>query len=173
MPPRTLIVVDMLNDFVDEKGSLSCGSTARDIIPFVKGRIDEYHKRGDLVVYLQDSHVQEDKEFERFPQHAIPGTWGHEIIKELTPRPGDVTVPKRRFSGFFESDLGDVLKKHNISYVEVVGVCTSICVMDTVGDLVNRDYHVTVPRAGVADFDSQFHDFALRRMAKIYSAKII
>ena len=31
MPQKALIVVDMLNDFVDEKGALYCGQTARDI----------------------------------------------------------------------------------------------------------------------------------------------
>jgi nicotinamidase/pyrazinamidase len=54
-----------------------------------------------------------------------------------------------------------------------VGVCTNICVMDTVGGLANRDYNITVPRAGVADFDTEFHEFALKRMGKIYGARIV
>jgi nicotinamidase-related amidase len=45
--------------------------------------------------------------------------------------------------------------------------------MDTVGGLTDRDYNVTVPRAGVADFDREFHEFALKRMDKIYGAKIL
>ncbi|MBW2265966.1 MAG: cysteine hydrolase [Deltaproteobacteria bacterium] len=172
MSSRALIIVDMLNDFVHEDGVLYCGQGAREIIPFIAQRLKEYHKSGDLVSYLQDSHVEGDKEFERFPAHSIIGTWGHEIICELAPEEKDIVFQKRRFSGFFETGLGDLLVKHNIKDVEVVGVCTNICVMDTVGGLANRDYNVVVPRAGVADFDPEFHEFALKRMEKIYGAGI-
>jgi len=55
----------------------------------------------------------------------------------------------------------------------VVGVCTSICVMDTVGGLVDRDYAPIVPVRGVADFDPEAHEFALKRMKKIYGARIL
>lgn len=172
MSRNALVVVDMLNDFVDEKGALYCGQTARDIIPFVKVRVDASRKSGDLVIYLQDSHAEDDKEFERFPKHSVIGTWGHRVIPELAPQQGDIVIQKRRYSGFFETELSNLLRKHNIQDVEVVGVCTNICVMDTVGGLANRDYNVTVPRAGVADFDPEFHEFALKRMDKIYGAKV-
>lgn len=173
MSERALIVVDMLNDFVDEKGALYCGQTARDIIPFIKDRIEDYRKAGDLVIYLQDSHAEDDEEFKRFPKHSVTGTWGHQVVPELGPKPGDVVIQKRRYSGFFETELSDLLKERNVREVEVVGVCTNICVMDTVGGLANRDYSVTVPKAGVADFDPGFHEFALKRMDKIYGAKIL
>ena len=75
-------------------------------------------------------------------------------------------------SVFFETELNDFLKKHGIQAVEVLGVCSNICVMDTVGGLANRDYTIVVPRAGVADFDPESHEFALKRMDKIYGAKV-
>ncbi len=170
---RALIVADMLNDFVDEKGALYCGQTSRDIIPFIKDRIEDYRKTGDLVVYLQDSHAVDDKEFEKFPKHSVTGTWGQQVVAELAPKPEDVVIQKRRYSGFFETELSDLLEERNIRDVEVVGVCTNICVMDTVGGLANRDCSITVPRSGVADFDLEFHEFALKRMDKIYGAKIV
>lgn len=173
MTQRALIVVDMLNDFVDEKGVLYCGQTAKDIIPFIKGRIENYHHSGDLVIYLQDTHDEDDREFEKFPKHSVKGTWGNEIISDLSPEEDDVVIRKRRYSGFFETALDDLLHKYDIEEVEVVGVCTNICVMDTVGGLANRDYPITVPKSGVADFDSEFHAFALKRMDKIYGAKIV
>ncbi len=172
MSKSALIVVDMLNDFVDEKGVLYCGQPARDIIPFISSRVEACRKGECLVIYLQDSHAEDDKEFKKFPKHSVTGTWGHEIIPELAPQEDDIVIQKRRYSGFFETKLSDLLDKHNIQDVEVVGVCTNICVMDTVGDLANRDLNVTVPRASVADFDPEFHEFALKRMDKIYGAKI-
>ncbi|MDF1594034.1 MAG: cysteine hydrolase [Desulfobacterales bacterium] len=172
MPSKALIVVDMLNDFVDEKGALYCGETAREIVPFIGQRLDAYRKRKDLVIYLQDAHDRNDKEFEKFPEHCVSGTWGSQIIKALTPMPGEKVVPKKRFSGFYGTDLENILVEAGIAAAEVVGVCTSICVMDTVGGLANRDYAISVPIKGVADFDSEAHRFSLKRMEKLYGAEV-
>ena len=82
-------------------------------------------------------------------------------------------IKKKRYSGFYETELDAVLKGNLIDKVVVMGVCTSICLMDTVGGLRDRDYRVKVNRSGVADFDLQFHDFFLKRMEKAYGARII
>ena len=172
MLKKAIIIVDMLNDFVDENGALYCGDTARSIIPFIQERIMSYRDRKELVIYLQDSHDEDDKEFEKFPKHSILGTWGSEIIPELLPQADETMIPKKRYSGFYGTDLENVLKSANVDEVEVVGVCTSICVMDTVGGLANRDYKTTVPVKGVADFDQKMHQFSLKRMEKIYGADV-
>lgn len=172
MPSKALIIVDMLNDFIDEKGALYCGEAAREIVAFIRQRLAAYRKNKDLVVYLQDSHDRNDKEFEKFPQHCVSGTWGSQIIQALAPMPGEKVVSKKRFSGFYGTELETILTQADIGAVEVVGVCTSICVMDTVGGLADRDYSVSVPKKGVADFDSEAHQFALKRMEKLYGAEI-
>lgn len=172
MPEKALIIVDMLNDFADEKGVLYCGSSARAIIPFIQERLAAYRQQNDLVVYLKDSHDADDKEFEKFPPHCVAGTWGGEVIPELAPAPQDTVIAKKRYSGFYGTNLADIIAAGGVQQVEVVGVCTSICVMDTVGGLANRDYAVSVPVSGVADFDPEFHKFALMRMQKIYGAAV-
>jgi nicotinamidase/pyrazinamidase len=172
MPKKALIIVDMLNDFLDEKGALYCGNTAKSIIPYIRERLKTYRNHKDLVMYLQDSHDENDKEFEKFPKHSVSGTWGCEVIPELSPQAGETVIPKKRYSGFYGTDLEHVLKSAGIDDVEVVGVCTSICVMDTVGGLANRDYKITVPVKGVADFDPEMHQFSLKRMEKIYGADV-
>ena len=172
MPSKALIIVDMLNDFIDEKGALYCGKTSRDILPFIRERLALYRKNEDLIVFLQDSHKEDDREFEKFPPHGIRGTWGSQIVPELSPEAGDTVIPKTRYSGFYGTGLEKILADSGVSEVEVVGVCTSICVMDTVGGLANRDYKVTVPVKGVADFDPAFHEFALKRMRQLYGADV-
>ena len=172
MAKKALIIVDMLNDFIDKKGALFCGETVAPIIPFIQERLQVYRDRKDLVIYLQDSHATDDKEFQRFPKHSVTGSWGSEIISELKPLPKETVIPKKRYSGFFRTDLEDVLTSGVVDEVEVVGVCTSICVMDTVGGLANRDYKVRVPVKGVADFNPDFHTFSLQRMEQIYGADV-
>jgi len=162
----------MLNDFIDEKGALYCGAQARAIISFVRDRLAAFRKNGDLVIFLQDSHDENDLEFIKFPKHCVTDTWGSEIIHELAPLPGEKIVPKKRYSGFYGTDLEKILEDANIKDVEVIGVCTSICVMDTVGGLANRDYNISVPVKGVADFDQEMHEFSLKRMKQLYGARV-
>lgn len=170
---KALLVIDMLKDFINEDGALYCGRTSRKIIPFVRRKIEEFHKKRNLVVFICDSHDQNDLEFKIFPRHSVKGSPGAQIIDELPVRKRDVVVKKTRYSAFFNTNLGNILKKNKITEVHVVGVCTSICVMDTVGDLRNRDYKVFVYKKGVADFDLKAHEFSLKRMERTYAAKVI
>jgi len=169
---RALLVIDMLNDFIRADGALYSGDTARQIIPFIKNKIDEFHKNEELVIFICDSHAEDDPEFRMFPEHCVTGTEGAQIIDDLPVGENDPIIHKTRYSAFYKTDLDDILENHPIDEVHVVGVCTSICVMDTVGDLRNRDYKVIVHKDGVADFDPEAYRFSLQRMEKIYRAEI-
>lgn len=169
---KTLLIIDMLKDFVEKNGALYCGDESRRVIPFVRQKIEEFHRSGDLVIFIKDSHREHDPEFKMFPRHCVKGTRGAEIIDELPVAAGDVSVEKTRYSAFYGTSLNQVLKDRAVTEAHVVGVCTSICVMDTVGDLRNRDYPVVVYKDGVADFDPEAHRFSLRRMEKIYGATV-
>jgi len=173
MPEQSLIIVDMLNDFIDPQGKLYCGETGSATVPVIRKQLDLARQQGDLVVYLQDSHAEDDLEFEKFPPHCIAGTWGSRIVADLTPLDGEIVIPKQRYSGFFGTDLSVILADSGVRTVTVAGVCTSICVMDTVGGLANRDYKTVVPEAGVADFDPDMHRMALRRMKAVYGTVLV
>jgi ureidoacrylate peracid hydrolase len=71
----------------------------------------------------------------------IRDTWNTEIIDELMPAPGDRVVVKHRFSGFFETELDELLRSAGIDTLVVVGATTSVCVESTVRDAMFRDYH--------------------------------
>ena len=172
MGRKALIVIDMLNDFVDPRGALYCGESARAIIPAVRRLMEDFSRRGDLIVIVKDAHRDDDPEFRMFPPHAVRGTWGGAVIPELPVLQNAQVVEKTRYSAFFGTPLENILKEYAPDEVWVVGVCTSICVMDTVGDLRNRDYTVVVPSEAVADFDPEFHTFALKRMERVYGAAV-
>ena len=57
------------------------------------------------VVFSQDIHDPGDPEFEIWPEHALRGTWGWEMIDELTPRPGELVVQKVRYDAFYGTEL--------------------------------------------------------------------
>ena len=170
---RAFLVIDMLNDFLRKGGALYCGDPSRDIIPFVREKIEEFHKSGDLVVFICDAHDPDDAEFTMFRPHSVNGTDGARIIDELPVSRKDIMIKKKTLSSFLRTDLDKVLEEKGVNEVHVVGVCTSICIMDAVGDLRNRHFPVYVYLKGVADFDQEAHEFALKRMKRVYGATII
>lgn len=70
----------------------------------------------------------------------IRDTWNTDILSELAPKAGDDVAYKHRFSGFFETELDDVLRRRMIRNLIVVGATTSICVESTIRDAMFRDY---------------------------------
>lgn len=162
-----LVVADMLNDFIDPQGTLYVGPAGREIIPFVAQQAETVRAGGGVVIFVCDAHAPDDREFDQFEPHAVKGTWGTEIIPELPFLPGDYRVEKTRYSALYNTDLEDILKRENVSQTELVGVCTSICVMLTALDLLHRDIPCRVYRDGVADFDPKAHDFALEHLQKL------
>jgi nicotinamidase-related amidase len=180
---KVLIVVDMLNDFCSAKGVLATSPVTNDmyakpIINAVKAIVDKFRNEERFIIWLADAHAEDDKEFDRFPKHAVKGTWGSKIISELKPDWIDHSgleklLEKTRYSGFYGTKLGDLLKFAQPDEVTVVGVCTSICCLMTATGLVNRDYKVIVPKNAVADFDPDAHSFTLKYMESILGVKIV
>lgn len=168
-----LIIVDMLNDFVDPNGALYF-EPARQVIKPIRKKLAAYRAAGKKVIFLADNHAEDDLEFNRFPKHAVENTWGAEVIAELIPLADEIIIPKTRYSGFHNTSLvfyTASLEAEKPS-VEVCGVCTSICVMDTVGDLANYDHTIEVDVNAVADFDLQAHKAAITRMKMLYGAEM-
>ena len=182
MKADVLLVIDMLKDFIDEDGKLFCGPTARAIIPNVKARVDAYRKEDKIIIWLCDSHDKDDKEFDRFPEHAVKETVGAYIISELDSTPEiygeEYVVEKTRYSGFYgttlESLLARVLKDTLApKVIEVCGVLSSICCLLTVADLVSRDYRVVIYKNCMADFNQEAHEFSLKYMKDVLGATLL
>jgi len=173
MEKRVLIVVDMLNDFCTEGGALYFPQS-EGIKENVKALIDEYRENSDAIIYLIDQHDIDDKEFEKFPPHCTDAPGGLIIDElEMYKEGRGYILPKKRYSGFYNTKLELNLNQIGADFVEVCGVCTSICVMDTVGGLSNRDYRVRVISDAVSDFDQEQHEVGLKRMANIYGAEVM
>jgi nicotinamidase-related amidase len=173
MGKTALIVIDMLNDFLDPGGSLYMGAQAREIIPFVARKIADFRARERVVIFVCDAHDIDDPEFQAFPPHAVKGGWGAGIIPELPPAPGDYRVDKTRHSAFDHTNLDDLLQEEQVEEVHLVGVLTSICILSTVKDLFHRKLPGLVYRQGVADKDPEAHAAALQEMEDALGVKVV
>lgn len=165
----SLIVVDMLNDFVKDDGALVVPG-AKALVSNQKRLLQAAHDSEMMVVYLTDNHEPDDDEFEKWPPHAVAGTWGSQVIEELKPRARSHVVPKRRYSGFFGTDLDLRLREAGVKTILLVGVLTDICVMYTSADASARTYDVVVVTDATDSTSREAHDFALKHMKEVHGS---
>ena len=125
---KTLIVVDMQKDFID--GALGTAEAVA-IVPNVKSKIDEYVRRGDEIIFTRDTHGENymnTSEGRSLPvPHCIRGTEGWEIPAELD-LPGREHIDKPNF-GWKDWDLKNGEARPAFAEIEMIGVCTDICVV--------------------------------------------
>ena len=171
-PQGALLIIDMLNDFIDDGGSLVVPG-ARRIVPRVRQLLDAAREQGTAVVFVTDHHSEDDREFNYWPAHAVAGTWGAEVIPELAPLPGEHVVRKRRYSAFFGTDLDLYLREHGIRKLYLTGVLTNICVYATALDAAMRLYQVAVFRDAVASLSEETDAFVFRQLAEVLQAELL
>ena len=68
------------------------------------------------------------------------GGWDYELIEPLRPQPGDIVVPKPRYSGFFNSALDSTLRARGIRNLVFTGIATNVCVESTLRDAFHFEY---------------------------------
>ncbi|MBD5552433.1 MAG: cysteine hydrolase [Lachnospiraceae bacterium] len=156
---KTLIVVDMQNDFID--GTLGT-KEAQAIVENVKKKIAEYRKRGDEIIFTRDTHQEnylETPEGKKLPvEHCIYGTKGWEIAEGLEV-PGCTYIDKPTFGWIHWN-------KRNFEEIELVGLCTDICVVSNALILkaMFPDVEITVDAGCCAGVTPQTHRAALETM---------
>jgi len=168
---KALLIIDMVNDFVHPEGVLYSSLSSR-TIPFIKEQLKKAREERIPVFHICDTHIKEDREFTLFPLHCIEGTWGADIIEELTPERGERIIHKRRYSGFLGTDLDISLKELEITQLIITGVVTNICILYTTYDARMLGYEVIIPRNCVASFSEEAHLFALSELEHTLGARI-
>lgn len=122
---KVLIVIDMQNDFIN--GALGT-KEAVSIIPNVKKKIVEYLDRGDEVIFTRDTHYDDyfsTNEGKCLPiEHCKVGTYGWHIHEELDDGSCE-HIDKPTFGYRF----WDRYTARNFGEIEVVGVCSDICIL--------------------------------------------
>lgn len=170
---KALLVVDMLVDFIDPQGALYIGEVANELTSAVEERLTDSRSAKELIIYICDRHLSDDREFEMFPPHSLEGAEGAEIVKELEPLPTERVIYKRRYSAFFGTDLDLTLREKGITDIELVGCVTNICILYTAAEARMLNYSVSVPEKAVASFDPEAHRFALQEMKNTLGVNLI
>ena len=162
MMKRTLIVIDMQNDFID--GALGT-KEAQAIVPNVKKKIEEYKTRGDEIIFTRDTHranYLETNEGKHLPvEHCIYGTEGWKIAEEVDCPKCD-HINKSTFGYEYWKDHD----QFNFREIELVGVCTDICVVSNALILKAQfpNTNITVDASCCAGVTPESHQAALTTM---------
>lgn len=163
-----ILVVDMLNDFVT--GALTC-DRGKAIVPATAQLVDAARNAGVPVIFCNDAHIKGiDRELKLWGDHAIAGTPGAEVIPELKLSDKDYVVPKRRYSGFFQTDLDILLKELGVNTVIMTGLHTHMCVRHTSADAYCLGYDVVVAKEATDSFTEQDYLSGLAYLKTCYGA---
>lgn len=156
---KTLIVVDMQNDFID----MALGTKeAVAIVPNVISKIKSYIENGDEVIFTRDTHQSnylETPEGIKLPvTHCIEGTKGWEIYDGVYVD-GCKIINKPNFGW-------PNWKEESLEEVELIGLCTDICVVSNalIIKATFPDIKVSVDSSCCAGVTPDTHDAALSTM---------
>ncbi len=89
------------------------------------------------------------------------------ITGALAPAADDYVVRKPRYSGFFKTDLEDILGKTNRKHIILTGVFAHHGVMLTAADAYMRNIKVSLVVDATADYSRQDHERALDYVAEV------
>ena len=190
LPAHTaLLIVDMQNDLIDPAGKTAVDggrdlTASRAVIPGIQRLAARARQAGALVVYIQGTTLEDmrgcsgpwldARSFAAFTVTDIvmDGSWGQEIIPELTPESNDLTVKKYRYGGFNGTTLDLILRSAGVKTVICTGVSTNACVEFTAREAFALDYYVVYARDALASWDMRLHEATLDNAAKRYAAVV-
>ena len=169
---KVIIIVDPTRGFIEEGPIVDKG--IKEKVPKMVELVERKSRIGWKVIVVADNHKPDDLEFLRFPVRCIAGSRQTEVIDELKEFIDEENyVSKTRYSGFYGTNLEEILKKENPDEVIVIGAWTDICVLFTIADLCNRDYNVVVPKDCIKARDMEKTDMVLDMIENTLGARVV
>lgn len=160
---KVLLVIDMQNDFID--GALGT-KEAVSIVENVNRKIADYRNSGGVVVFTRDTHDEDylnTSEGKKLPvPHCIKGSNGWQITSKIDVS-NDKIINKPTFGSI---ELAEYLQGTEIDAIEIIGLCTDICVISNAMILKAKfpEINITVDSTCCAGVTPESHLNALEAM---------
>lgn len=184
---RALILIDMQRDFCAPGGYADQAgldiARLRAPIPALQRLLAAARARGLLVLHSREGHradlsdLPEPKRLRAIAAGApigspgplgrllVRGEYGHDLIDELQPIPGEPVIDKPGYSAFAATDLDLLLRNRGIRELIIGGVTTEVCVSSTLRAAVDLGYACTLVSDACASADPELHAAALAMVA--------
>lgn len=181
-----LVIIDMQRDFIEPGGfGETLGNDVSRLTPAIapiSAVLEVARAIGMKVVHTREGHrpdltdLHEAKRLRGQPtleigdlgpkgRILVRGEFGHDIIDQLVPLPGEAVLDKPGKGAFYQTDLELLLHRDNIKSLIVCGVTTEVCVHTTVREANDRGFNCVVIEDGTASYFPEFHAMALRMIA--------
>jgi nicotinamidase-related amidase len=181
-----LVIIDMQRDFCEPGGfGETLGndvSLLRTVIPPLRAVLDAARAAGMTVVHTREGHRPDLSDCppaklnrgdptlrigDQGPKGRIliRGEYGHDIIDELAPEPGELVIDKPGKGSFHGTSFGAELVARGITSLVVTGVTTEVCVHTTVREANDRGYECLVLSDCVGSYFPEFQHAGLAMIA--------
>ena len=170
-PASALLIIDMLNCFAHTHGRAYLPATDA-IVPNIAELRDTWLAFDSPVIYTRHCHEGEHdlgmlgKFWGDFIRCEEPDSG---IIKALEPTDNCLIIRKHTYDAFYQTELDQKLRKHNIEQVLITGVLTQMCCETTARSAFVRGYEVYVVADATATSSEQLHYNSLLSMATAVS----
>ena len=181
MSKAALILIDLINEIIDEKGKFAGAGYAeavkrRGLIAKANAAIAAARRNGHAVVFVRvgfpADYADCPGQSPLFAGAKAYGalqldSWATEIHAGLDRQPGDPVIRKPRVSALYGTSLEALLRAQGIGTVLLGGVATDLTVQTTARDAHDRDYQVVVLEDLCAAGNDQEHDQTIALLGKI------
>jgi nicotinamidase-related amidase len=181
-----LVIIDMQRDFVEPGGfGETLGndvSLLQSVVPPLKKVLETARAVGMTVIHTREGHVPDLSDCppaklnrgepslrigDPGPKGRIlvRGEFGHDIVDELAPLPGELVIDKPGKGSFHATDLDAELVANGITRLIVTGVTTEVCVHTTVREANDRGYECLVLSDCTGSYFPEFQRVGLAMIA--------
>jgi len=181
-----LLIIDMQRDFVEPGGfGETLGNDVKQlqaVIPPLQAVLAASREAGIRVIHTREGHLPDLSDCPEAKLNRgnpslrigdpgpkgrilIRGEYGHDIIDELAPLPGELVIDKPGKGSFYATGLHETLQNEGISSLIVTGVTTEVCVHTTVREANDRGYECLVLADCVGSYFPDFQRYGLQMVA--------
>jgi maleamate amidohydrolase len=155
----------------------SCGEEAWSAIPRIQELLAAARARGTPVFFSTGAPSKGGffgrgrwaSKNDRVAEDLEDPAWGNQIVAQIAPQPGEITIEKDKPSVFFGTSLTSFLIDLAVDSLLVCGTTTSGCVRATVVDAFSLNYRVTVVEDATFDRGQASHAINLFDMSQKYA----
>jgi nicotinamidase-related amidase len=157
-------------------------SLLRSVIPPLQAVLTAFREAGLTVIHTREGHVPDLSDCppaklnrgepslrigDPGPKGRIlvRGEYGHDIIDELAPLPGELVIDKPGKGSFHGTTFGAELEGRGITSLVVAGVTTEVCVHTTVREANDRGYECLVLSDCTGSYFPEFQAAGLAMIA--------
>ncbi len=184
-PKKTAVVlIEYQNDFTSDGGSLHEAVKGvmekENMLPHTVETVQKARELGATIIHAPITFTPDYHELTPTPYGILKGvvdsksfrkgTWGAEIVQDLTPREEDIVVEgKRGLDAFASTNLDFILRSRGITTVALGGFLTNCCVESTMRTAYEKGFDVVTLKDCTATLSEEEQNLAVAKNYPMFS----